>query len=59
MNMPFSDLRRITGLLLSKYGWMDVEQLGCLEVSLEPSTETGRANVRPAACNRQTDVDRI
>ena len=57
--MPFFDLRRITGLPLSKYSWMDVEQLGCLEASLELSTETGRANVRPAACNPQTYVDRI
>ena len=59
MTMPFFDLRRITGLPLSKYSWMDVEQLGCLEASLELSTETGRANVRPAACNPQTYVDRI
>jgi len=49
--MPFFDLRTITGFLFSKYGWVDVEQLGCLEASLEPTTETGRANVRPTACN--------
>lgn len=46
MTMPFFDLRRITGLSLSKYDWIDVEQLACLEASLEPSTETERANVR-------------
>ena len=51
MTMPFFDLRTITGFLFSKYGWVDVEQLGCLEASLEPTTETGRANVRPTACN--------
>lgn len=56
--MPFFDLWRVTDLLLSKDDWVDVEQLGCLEASLELSTEMGRANVRLALCSPQTYMDK-